>query len=65
MTTCVVVKKNNEIAIACDSLVTFGDTRLSNAYEANNKMFQIGESRTANSIRAMKFSIRSAKCTRS
>jgi ATP-dependent protease HslVU (ClpYQ) peptidase subunit len=38
------VRKNDEIAIASDSLVTFGDTRLSNAYEANNKMFQIGES---------------------
>ena len=36
MTTCVVVKKNRQIAIASDSLVTFGDTRLSNAYEANN-----------------------------
>ena len=44
MTTCVVVKKNNQIAIAADSLVTFGDTRLSNAYEANNKIFQVGES---------------------
>jgi len=44
MTTCVVVKKGNEIAIASDSLVTFGDTRLSNAYEANNKMFQVGDS---------------------
>ncbi|WP_293779536.1 MFS transporter [uncultured Oxalicibacterium sp.] len=44
MTTCVVIKKNNEIAIASDSLVTFGDTRLSHAYEANNKMFQVGNS---------------------
>jgi ATP-dependent protease HslVU (ClpYQ) peptidase subunit len=44
MTTCVVVKKDNEIAIASDSLVTFGDTRLSNAYEANDKIFQVGES---------------------
>ncbi|MBC7501070.1 MAG: MFS transporter [Herminiimonas sp.] len=44
MTTCVVVKKNNQIAVAADSLVTFGDTRLSNAYEANNKIVQIGES---------------------
>lgn len=44
MTTCVVVKKNNQIAIASDSLVTFGDTRLSNAYEANDKIFQVGES---------------------
>jgi ATP-dependent HslUV protease subunit HslV len=44
MTTCVVVKKNNEIAIASDSLVTFGDTRLSHGYEANDKIFQFGES---------------------
>jgi ATP-dependent protease HslVU (ClpYQ) peptidase subunit len=44
MTTCVVVKKNNEIAIAADSLVTFGDTRLSHAYEVNDKILQIGES---------------------
>src|SRR3569833_1734435 len=44
MTTCVVVRKNNEIAIASDSLVTFGDTRLSNAYEANEKIFRVGES---------------------
>ena len=44
MTTCVVVKKNQQIAIACDSLVTFGDTRLSNVYEANNKIFQIRDS---------------------
>jgi ATP-dependent protease HslVU (ClpYQ) peptidase subunit len=44
MTTCVVVKKDHEIAIASDSLVTFGDTRLSNAYEVNEKIFQVGES---------------------
>ncbi len=44
MTTCVVVKKDGQVAIACDSLVTFGDTRLSNAYEANNKIFQVGDS---------------------
>src|SRR4051812_1809224 len=44
MTTCVVVKKNYEIAIASDSLVTFGDTRLSHAYEVNEKVFQVGES---------------------
>jgi ATP-dependent HslUV protease subunit HslV len=47
MTTCVVVKKNNEIAIASDSLVTFGDTRLSNVYEANEKIFPVGESYVA------------------
>src|SRR5437899_2705489 len=44
MTTCVVFRKNNGIAIASDSLVTFGDTRLSHAYEVNNKIFQVGDS---------------------
>lgn len=44
MTTVVVVKKNNQIAIAADSLVTFGDVRLSRAYEANDKLLQIGNS---------------------
>jgi ATP-dependent protease HslVU (ClpYQ) peptidase subunit len=47
MTTCVVVKKNNEVAIASDSLVTFGDTRLSNDYEANEKIFRVGDSYVA------------------
>lgn len=41
MTTCVVVLKNQQIAIAADSLVTFGDTRLSSAYETNEKIFEI------------------------
>ncbi len=44
MTTIVVVKKAGEIAIAADSLVTFGDTRLSGAYEANEKVIQVGNS---------------------
>jgi ATP-dependent HslUV protease subunit HslV len=44
MTTCVVVKKDSQIAIAADSLVTFGDTRLSSVYEVNNKIFQVGQS---------------------
>lgn len=44
MTTCVVVKKDNEIAIAADSLVTFGDTRLAAGYESNEKIFRIGDS---------------------
>jgi ATP-dependent HslUV protease subunit HslV len=47
MTTCVVVKKNNEVAIASDSLVTFGDTRLSNDYEANEKIFRVADSYVA------------------
>lgn len=33
MTTLVVVRKNNEIAIAADSLTTFGDTRLSSDFD--------------------------------
>jgi ATP-dependent HslUV protease subunit HslV len=44
MTTCVVVKKNAEIAIAADSLVTFGDTRLAPPYEENEKIFKVGDS---------------------
>jgi ATP-dependent protease HslVU (ClpYQ) peptidase subunit len=39
-----VVKKDGKIAIAADSLVTFGDTRLSSSYEANDKIFRIGDS---------------------
>ncbi|AKC70400.1 MFS transporter [Pandoraea oxalativorans] len=44
MTTVVVVKKAGEIAIAADSLVTFGDTRLSQSYEENRKVFHVGDS---------------------
>ena len=44
MTTIVVVKKGNEVAIASDALVTFGDTRLSGAYEANEKIIRAGDS---------------------
>lgn len=44
MTSLVVVKKDNQIAIAADSLVTFGDTRLSHAYEANDKLVRVGDS---------------------
>jgi ATP-dependent HslUV protease subunit HslV len=32
------------VAIAADALVTFGDTRLSRAYERNQKVFPVGES---------------------
>ncbi len=41
MTTVVVVKKAGMVAIAADTLVTFGDTRLSNRFEANSKLFKI------------------------
>ncbi|RZT42376.1 Ntn hydrolase family protein [Cupriavidus agavae] len=44
MTTCVVVRKGDEVAIAADALVTFGDTRLSRAYERNQKVIPVGES---------------------
>jgi ATP-dependent HslUV protease, peptidase subunit HslV len=44
MTTITVVRKGGQVAIAADALVTFGDTRLSHAYEANDKVFRIGES---------------------
>jgi ATP-dependent protease HslVU (ClpYQ) peptidase subunit len=44
MTTIVVVKKNDEIAIASDALVTFGETRLPHGYETNEKIFKVGES---------------------
>jgi ATP-dependent HslUV protease, peptidase subunit HslV len=44
MTTVVVVRKGGTVAIAGDSLVTFGDTRLGHGYEANEKLFRIGHS---------------------
>src|ERR1700694_3898522 len=34
MTTLVVVRKNNEVAIAADSLTTFGDTRMSAEFDS-------------------------------
>jgi ATP-dependent HslUV protease, peptidase subunit HslV len=44
MTTVVVVKKGKQIAIAADTLVTFGDTRLGHRFEPNTKLFKIGDS---------------------
>jgi ATP-dependent HslUV protease, peptidase subunit HslV len=41
MTTVVVVKKKNEVVVACDTLVTFGDTKLSHRFEANSKIFKL------------------------
>ena len=41
MTTVVVVKKAGQVAIAADSLVTFGDTRLSERFEANSKIIAL------------------------
>ncbi|MDE2299598.1 MAG: MFS transporter, partial [Burkholderiales bacterium] len=44
MTTVVVARLGNTVAIAADTLVTFGDTRLAHGYEANLKLFQAGDS---------------------
>jgi len=44
LSTVVVARKGNTVTIASDSLVTFGETRLPDGYEANNKMFTVGES---------------------
>ena len=41
MTTVVVVKKAGMVAIAADTLVTFGDTRLSHRFEGNSKLFKV------------------------
>jgi ATP-dependent protease HslVU (ClpYQ) peptidase subunit len=43
MTTVVVVRKSGQVAIAGDTLITFGDTRLAHGYEANEKLFKTGE----------------------
>ena len=44
MTTLVIVKKAGQVAIAADTLVTFGDTRLSHRFEANSKIFRLDNS---------------------
>jgi ATP-dependent protease HslVU (ClpYQ) peptidase subunit len=41
MTTVVVVKKAGQVAIAADTLVTFGDTRLPHRLEPNSKLFVV------------------------
>ena len=44
MTTICVARRGGQVAIAADSLVTFGDTRLLHGYEANDKLFRVGNS---------------------
>ncbi|HET9644716.1 MAG TPA: MFS transporter [Burkholderiaceae bacterium] len=44
MTTVTIVKKADHVAIAADTLVTFGDTRLAHGYENNEKVFIAGNS---------------------
>ncbi len=41
MTTIVVTKKAGQVAIAADTLVTFGDTRLGHRFEANSKLLHV------------------------
>ncbi|RYF34341.1 MAG: MFS transporter [Comamonadaceae bacterium] len=43
MTTVVAVRKGGQVALAADTLVTFGDTRLSHAQEANRKVFELDD----------------------
>jgi ATP-dependent protease HslVU (ClpYQ) peptidase subunit len=44
MSTVVVARKGASLAIASDSLVTFGETRLPHGYESNAKMFEVAGS---------------------
>jgi len=41
VTTVVVVRKAGQVAIAADTLVTFGDTRLASRFENNSKIFKL------------------------
>ncbi|MEJ8823110.1 MFS transporter [Variovorax humicola] len=43
MTTVVAARKGGQVAMAADSLVTFGDTRMSHRMEANRKMFKVDD----------------------
>jgi ATP-dependent HslUV protease, peptidase subunit HslV len=43
MTTVVAVRKGGQVVMAADSLVTFGDTRLSYNAEANQKLFMVND----------------------
>jgi ATP-dependent protease HslVU (ClpYQ) peptidase subunit len=42
MTTITVVRMGTQAAIAADTLVTFGDTRLAHGYETNDKLMLVG-----------------------
>ena len=44
MSTVVVARLGGTLAIASDSLVTFGETRLPHGYEANSKIFEVAGS---------------------
>jgi ATP-dependent protease HslVU (ClpYQ) peptidase subunit len=42
VSTVVVCRRGGSVAIAADSLVTFGDTRMPPGYEGNEKVFRVG-----------------------
>lgn len=50
MTTIVVVRKAGSVAIAADTLVTFGDTRLAHRFESNSKLFRVESTRGASYV---------------
>ncbi len=41
MTTIAIARKGAQVAIAADTMVTFGDTRLAHGYELNDKLIEI------------------------
>ena len=64
MTTLVVVRKNDEIAIAADSLTTFGDTRLSADYDrTSDKIVQLPRAPTSACAAAPRTSSCSRACS--
>jgi ATP-dependent HslUV protease, peptidase subunit HslV len=44
MTTVAVARVGGQVAMAADTLVTFGDTKLSHRFENNSKIFKVGSS---------------------
>lgn len=53
MTTVVAVRKGGQVVMAADSLVTFGDTRLSHKAEANRKLFTVDDASGGRSVFAL------------
>ena len=48
MTTPVAVKKARQVAIAADTLATFGNSRLSHRFEANSPLVKVDTSERVN-----------------
>ncbi len=62
MTTITLVRRGRQVAIASDALVTFGDTRLSIGYEANQKVFKLGDTFFGMSVRPRTFRCCARRC---